>query len=92
MTASGNGVGTHLDWRNSVTTTGGPKVFTKSQRRNRRRKQKQEEVKTDNSLPKGSRKSGYKRKMTELTPSPQMLTTSKKPKEDVQTSRGLLLL
>lgn len=45
-------------------------------------------MKTDNSLPKGSRKSGYKRKMTELTPSPQMLTTSKKPKEDVQTSRA----
>lgn len=88
MTAGGSGGGTHLGGEHSGTTAGGPKVLSKTQKRNRRRKQKREEVETntDDAPPKGSKDSGSKRKVIELTPSPQMSAAAKRPKEDVQRS------
>lgn len=73
---------------NTGNTTKEKKVLTKTQRRNRQKKQKQEEVKTNtaDALLNGSKESGSKRKMTELTPSPWMLATAKRHKEDVQRS------
>lgn len=79
MTAGGNAGGTHLGGKPSGTTIEGLKVLTLNQRRSRQREQKWKRVKTNtaDALPKGLRESGNERKVTKLTPSPQILATSK---------------